>query len=83
MITAALNNDLADVDFEIHNIFGLNMPKNCPEVPDHILNPKNTWQDSSKYDDKANELAKAFNENFVQFADQANNEILSAAPKVI
>ena len=83
MITAALNNDLADVDFELHNIFGLNMPKSCPEVPSHILNPKNTWKDSSKYDVKANELAKAFNKNFIQFADQANNEILAAAPKVI
>ena len=83
MITAALNNDLADIDFELHNIFGLNMPKCCPEVPSHILNPKNTWKDSSKYDVKANELAKAFNKNFIQFADQANNEILAAAPKVI
>ena len=83
MITAAINNDLADVDFETHNVFGLNMPKNCPEVPDQILNPKNTWKESSKYDVKANELARAFNKNFIQFADQANNEILTAAPKVI
>jgi phosphoenolpyruvate carboxykinase (ATP) len=83
MITAAINNDLADVDFETHNIFGLNMPKNCPEIPDQILNPKNTWKDSIEYDVKANELAIAFNKNFIQFADQANNEILAAAPKVI
>ena len=61
----------------------LTCQKNCPEVPDHILNPKNTWQDSSKYDVKANELARAFNKNFIQFADKANNEILAAAPKVI
>ena len=59
------------------------MTKNCPEVPDHILNTKNTWQDNSEYDVKANELARAFNKNFIQFADQANNEILAAAPKVI
>ena len=83
MITAAINNDLADVDFETHNVFGLNMPKNCPEVPDQILNPKNTWKDNSEYDVKANELARAFNKNFIQFADQANNEILAAAPKAI
>ena len=27
------------------------------------------------------ELANAFNKNFAQFADNANNEILDAAPK--
>ena len=30
---------------------------------------------------KANELADAFNKNFAQFADNANKEILAAAPK--
>ena len=33
------------------------------------------------YDAKANELADAFNKNFAQFADNANAEILDAAPK--
>ena len=47
-----------------------------------ILNPKNTWKKKEAYDLKANELANAFNKNFQQFADNANKDILDAAPKI-
>lgn len=81
MITAALNGELADVNFETHNIFGLQMPADCPNVPTKLLNPRNTWEDKAAYDSKANELANAFNSNFEQFAEYANEEIMDAAPK--
>ena len=81
MITAALNGELNDVEFKKHKVFGLNMPTSCPNVPDEILSPKNTWEDKEAYDAKANELANAFNENFEKFADYANEEILAGAPK--
>jgi len=45
MITAALDGKLATIDFETHPIFGLQMPTTCPNVPDEVLNPRNTWQD--------------------------------------
>ena len=54
------------------------MPKSCPNVPSEILSPKNTWKDKNAYDKKANILAKAFNDNFIQFSDHANKEILNA-----
>ena len=50
------------------------MPKTCINVPDELLNPKNTWE-TQTLDEKANELAKAFKLNFEQFADNANEEI--------
>ena len=80
MITAALNGELANVDFETHNIFGLKMPSICPNVPNELLNPRNTWDNKSAYDSKVNELAEAFNSNFEQFAEYANDEIMAAAP---
>ena len=83
MITAALNNQLNNVEYITHKVFGLNMPTSCPNVPSEILSPKNTWTDKSAYDEKANKLARAFNENFLQFSDHANDEILNAAPKII
>ena len=83
MITAALNNQLNNVEYITHKVFGLNMPTSCPNVPSEILSPKNTWTDKSAYDKKANKLARAFNENFLQFSDHANDEILNAAPKII
>lgn len=80
LITAALNGELNDVEYEKHQIFGLNMPKTCPGVPENVLNPKNTWADKEAYDQKANDLANAFNKNFEKFAENANEEILAAAP---
>ena len=81
MITAILNNEINDVLYTKHEIFGLNMPNSCPNVPSEILNPKNTWKNKNDYDLKAKELANAFNQNFKQFADNASKEILEAAPK--
>ena len=80
MITAALNNQLKDVAYEKHPIFGLNMPKECPNVPDDVLNPKETWADKDAYDAKAESLAKSFKTNFEKFESYANEEILSGAP---
>lgn len=81
MISSILNGDLENVEFKTHVVFGLHMPTSCPNVPSDILSPKNTWNDKDAYDIKANELANAFNKNFAQFAENANEEILEAAPK--
>ncbi len=83
MITAVLNGELDSVEFHDHPVFGLAMPNSCPNVPDEILDPKNTWEDKDGYDQKAYKLAQQFNENFAQFADYANDEIIAAAPKMV
>jgi phosphoenolpyruvate carboxykinase (ATP) len=80
MITAALKGDLQDVSYEKHPIFGVNMPTSCPNVPDEILSPRNTWSDKEAYDQQAGKLAKAFNDNFGKYAEFANAEILAGAP---
>ena len=82
MITAALNGELNSVEYQKHEIFGLEMPVVCPNVPSDVLNPKNTWKDKNAYDTKAYHLAEQFVKNFDQFADSANDEILAAAPKM-
>ncbi len=83
MISAALDGSLSAVSYEEHPVFGLLMPKNCPEVPSEILNPRNTWADKNSYDTKANELALAFIDNFKQFQEFADEKILNALPKVV
>lgn len=82
LITAALNGELEKVKFETLPVFNLTMPNICPDVPTEILNPRNTWKNKDAYDAKANELAKSFVKNFQQYVSAANDEILSAAPKV-
>ncbi|MDZ4822856.1 MAG: phosphoenolpyruvate carboxykinase (ATP) [Flavobacteriales bacterium] len=83
MITAALEGKLDHENYETHEVFGLAMPRSCPEVPAELLNPRNTWSDKTAYDVKASELAEKFVKNFEKFCDFANEEILAAAPTVM
>lgn len=82
MITAALRGELDDVSYREHAVFGLQMPESCPDVPDEILDPRNTWADKAAYDKKANELASKFVNNFEKYSDFASDEIMAAAPRV-
>ena len=82
MITAALNGELDNVEYETHPVFGMMMPKTCPEVPQQILHPRNTWEDKKAYDTQAKHLAKLFIANFGKYAGGVNYEILAASPIV-
>lgn len=82
MITAALEGALDQVGFEEHPIFGLHYPTTCLNVPDEILDPRQTWADATEYDKVALDLAQRFNKNFVQFAAGCSDEILAGGPKV-
>lgn len=82
MITAALNGNLESVEFDTHPIFGMLMPKTCPNVPKEILHPRYTWTDRTAYDATAKKLASMFVANFEKYANGVSAEILAAAPKV-
>ena len=61
---------------------------NCPNVPDEILNPIQTWSNRSEYINKAHNLANLFHNNFekikksIQSPDGINNinDILLGGP---
>ena len=82
MITAALNGQLDAMGFEAHPVFGMAIPKQCPNVPDELLNPRNTWSDKSAYDEKAKYLAGLFIKNFEKYASGVSPEVMAAAPKI-
>ncbi|WP_394907328.1 phosphoenolpyruvate carboxykinase (ATP) [uncultured Mesonia sp.] len=81
MISSALEGLLSDVEYQEHPIFGLQMPKTCPNVPNEVLNPRDTWKDKEAYDVKAKELALFFKNNFKKFEEYANEEIMNGGPK--
>ena len=68
------------MDFVRDAVFGLQMPVECEGVPSEILNPKNTWDDQSAYDEKALHLAEQFVQNFKSFEPFADEEILNGGP---
>lgn len=81
MITAALEGQLNDVEYNADPVFGMSIPASCPGVPDNILQPRETWTDKQAYDEKANYLAGLFNKNFEKYKDGLSEEILAAAPR--
>lgn len=81
MVNAALNGQLADVPTETDPIFGLHIPTHCPDVPDAVLNPRNTWADQADYDTQAKKLAAMFDDNFKHFTGQVSEGVKAAGPR--
>jgi len=80
MVTAALNGELDQQQFESHPIFNVLVPKSCPNVPAEILDPRSQWQDKAAYDQKAEELAGMFVENFKKF--QNVDHLVNSGPRI-
>lgn len=84
MVRAALEGRLKDVKFTEHPVFKVMIPTECPGVPKEILNPRNLWKDKGAYDDKAEELAVKFYDNFKRFDGISEDikDIAGAGPRV-
>lgn len=82
MISAVLEDNLQNAQFENHPVFDMAMPLSCPGVPADVLNPRNTWADPSAYDDKARFLAALFIKNFEKYKAGVSTEIIAAGPKL-
>lgn len=81
IIDAIHNNDFDNVSYVKDDIFGVDIPTGCPNVPDNILIPNNLWADKKAYDQKAKHLAGLFQKNFEKFKDNCSVEIINAGPK--
>jgi phosphoenolpyruvate carboxykinase (ATP) len=62
----------------VHPVFGLRVPRACPEVDTCLLDPRATWQDAKRYDSTAHELAGRFERNFAAFAPFVAAEVRAA-----
>jgi len=79
MVTAALTGALDIVKYRHDDLFNLDIPTECPDVPPEILDPKNTWVDKDSYYLSAKKLAQMFVDNFKKFKD-ISSEIKNAGP---
>lgn len=80
MVNAVLDGKLDQVATRTDPVFGFEVPLSCPGVPDHVLDPRNSWQDRDAYDAQAKKLAIMFTENFSQFSEETSEEIAAAGP---
>lgn len=67
IIRAILNGSLTRIPTIKHDIFGLDMPERCPDVPSEILNPVSGWVDKQAYMDQATKLAQSFENVYNEF----------------
>ena len=81
MVTAALNGELEKVEYKHDEVFNLDVPQSCPDVPDEIMNPRDTWEDKDAYDVQAKKLAKMFADNFAKKYPNMPKNIAEAGPK--
>jgi phosphoenolpyruvate carboxykinase (ATP) len=81
MITAAVNGALDSVNYKHNDVFNVDVPQSCPNVPDEIMNPRDGWADKQGYDATANKLAKMFQENFTKKYPNMPKNIADAGPK--
>ncbi len=81
MVTAALTGKLDIVKYRHDDIFNLDVPTSCTDVPSEILDPRNTWVEKDAYDLSARKLARMFIENFKKFGETPQ-EIHDAGPQI-
>ena len=83
MVTAALNGSFDGVEFKHHDVFNVDFPVSCPNVPDEKLDARGMWEDKKAYDEQANKLAQMFVDNFTKKYPNMPRNIVEAGPKPI
>ncbi len=82
MLNAALNGDLLDVEYTCDPIFGFQVPRQCPNVPDNVLDPAASWPGKEAYMKRYRGLASRFIDNFKKYEDASPPEVIAAGPKI-
>ncbi len=80
IIDAILNGEVDKAPSKVIPIFDLEIPTSLTGVDGSILDPRDTYVDKSLWNQKANDLAKRFIDNFKKYND---NELEPYGPKII
>lgn len=81
LLNAALDGQLEKVKFRKDKLFGFEVPLFCPEVPEDVLEPSNSWGNKDEYWKKYDALAARFIENFKLFEKGSDQSVIDAGPK--
>lgn len=75
--------ELAKVEYENYDVFNLQVPKTCPNVPAELLNPAKAWTAGmDNFNQEVSKLGKLFNENFKKYESEATEDVIKAGPVV-
>lgn len=79
IIDSILDGSLGNAEYEVLPIFNVLIPRQVPGVNPKILNPRNTWNIATEWDQAAKALAEKFIRNFENFTDNDEGKRLVAA----
>jgi len=83
IIDAIVDGSIDDVEGTSIPIFNLDVPLSLPGVDSNILDPRNTYADASEWQEKAENLAGLFIENFKEYTDnESGRALVSAGPQL-
>jgi phosphoenolpyruvate carboxykinase (ATP) len=80
LLIAALDGKLNKVKYRKDKLFGFEVPLSCPDVPEDVLEPSNSWGNKKEYWQKYDALSARFIENFKLFADGTSDKVKKAGP---
>jgi phosphoenolpyruvate carboxykinase (ATP) len=81
LLDAALTGELDKVKYRKDKLFGFEVPLTCPEVPEDVLEPSNSWGNKDEYWKKYDALVARFMENFKMFEEGCSREVIESGPK--
>ena len=79
IINAILDGSIEKAETKNIPIFNLEVPTSLPGVDTNILDPRDTYADSSEWTTKASKLAGLFIDNFEKYTDNEEGKALVAA----
>jgi phosphoenolpyruvate carboxykinase (ATP) len=82
LLSAVLTGGLDQVEFYTDPVFGFEVPKTCPEVPEDVMFPSRSWQNETEYWKKYKQLASRFIDNMKKFETNTPSEVIAAGPKI-
>ena len=80
LLNAALDGKLDEVDYRKDKLFGFEVPLVCPDVPEDVLEPSNSWGNKDEYWKKYDALSSRFIENFKLFQEGCSQEVKDSGP---
>ena len=81
LLNAALEGKLDHVAFRKDKLFGFEVPLECPDVPQDVLDPSTSWGNKDDYWRKYDALAARYLDNFKLFESGCPPEIAAIGPK--
>ena len=83
IINAILSGELDDASTARLPIFNLAMPTGIAGLDSAILDPRNSYDDTAIWQERAQDLAGLFVENFAKFTDtEAGRALVAAGPQL-